>query len=79
MPWARVDTECAAAARPRRRPTREARNAGQRRRSPWSASALRRHFPRQLSGGMQMRVSIARALVTAPEPAADGRAVRRAR
>jgi NitT/TauT family transport system ATP-binding protein len=30
-------------------------------------SAFARHFPRELSGGMQMRASIARALVTAPD------------
>ena len=35
----------------------------------WNASALRalRKDPRELAGGMKMRVSIARALVTAPQ------------
>ena len=32
-------------------------------------------YPRELSGGMKMRVSIARALVTPAEAAPDGRAV----
>ena len=36
-------------------------------------------YPRELSGGMKMRVSIARALITQAEAPADGRALRRAR
>ncbi len=42
-------------------------------------SGFREAYPRELSGGMKMRVSIARALVTAAEASADGRAVRGAR
>ena len=79
MPWATV-------ARNVRLPLKLAAVAGDARRRASTAALERvgladfaRAYPRELSGGMKMRVSIARALVTEPRAAADGRAVRRAR
>jgi NitT/TauT family transport system ATP-binding protein len=66
MPWARVESnvrlplELAGMSRAKADPlvTEAISRVG--------LSAFNRHFPRQLSGGMKMRVSIARALVTNP-------------
>jgi NitT/TauT family transport system ATP-binding protein len=66
MPWARVDTNVRLpldlADVPRGKADPRVSDALAR----VGLSAFARHYPRQLSGGMKMRVSIARALATEP-------------
>ena len=80
MPWARVQTNVRLPLDLAGVPRERGRRARRARRWRWSASTGSRATCRaQLSGGMQMRVSIARGAGDEPEPAADGRALRRAR
>jgi NitT/TauT family transport system ATP-binding protein len=67
MPWARIDANVRLpldlAKVPRAAADDDVRSALER----VGLSDVGRHFPRELSGGMQMRAAIARALVIAPE------------
>jgi len=67
MPWARVDANVRLpldlAGLDRESATRDAGSAL----ALVGLAEFAKHYPRELSGGMQMRVSIARALATAPD------------
>ena len=67
MPWARVAANVRLAARSRRRRAREATRDAAAALALVGLADFARHFPRELSGGMQMRASIARALAHAPD------------
>ena len=67
MPWGRVDTNVRLPLDLARTDRSEAEHSVAHALDLVGLSEFRRHFPRELSGGMQMRVSIARALVTSPD------------
>jgi NitT/TauT family transport system ATP-binding protein len=66
MPWARVDANVRLPLDLARVPTAQGQARASAALSHVGLDGFARHYPRQLSGGMRMRVSIARALVTAP-------------
>jgi NitT/TauT family transport system ATP-binding protein len=66
MPWARVDANVRLPLELADVPNAKAAPSVAEAIERVGLSAFARHFPRQLSGGMKMRVSIARALVTSP-------------
>jgi NitT/TauT family transport system ATP-binding protein len=66
MPWARVDANVRLPLELADMPKAKAAPAVADAIARVGLSAFARHYPRQLSGGMKMRVSIARALVTNP-------------
>ena len=67
MPWARVETNVRLPLALARAPREEADRAVADAISLVGLSDFSRSWPRELSGGMQMRVSIARALVNHPD------------
>jgi len=66
MPWARVDANVRLPLELANRPDAKSTPAVAEAIDRVGLARFSRHFPRQLSGGMKMRVSIARALVTNP-------------
>ena len=67
MPWARVASNVRLPLDLARVDRAQARRAVDHSLALVGLRDFARHFPRELSGGMQMRASIARALVTAPD------------
>jgi NitT/TauT family transport system ATP-binding protein len=66
MPWARVETNVRLPLDLGRMPVAQSRKRVAEALSRVGLEGFARHYPRQLSGGMKMRVSIARSLVTEP-------------
>jgi NitT/TauT family transport system ATP-binding protein len=66
MPWARVETNVRLPLDLGRMPVAQSRERVAEALSRVGLEGFARHYPRQLSGGMKMRVSIARSLVTEP-------------
>jgi NitT/TauT family transport system ATP-binding protein len=67
MPWARIDANVRLPLDLANAPREAADNDVKSALGRVGLSDVARHFPRELSGGMQMRAAIARALVIAPE------------
>jgi NitT/TauT family transport system ATP-binding protein len=67
MPWARVEANVRLPLDLARVPAAQGRARAFAALSQVGLDGFPRHYPRQLSGGMRMRVSIARALVTEPD------------
>ena len=67
MPWARVEANVRLPLDLARVPAPLGRSRALAALSHVGLGGFERHYPRQLSGGMRMRVSIARALVTDPD------------